>query len=864
MKLSRRALLFLGLLLSVALVACGVKTYEVKFIDHDGTVLHTEKVNEGEAATAPTNPSREGYTFNGWDVEFEVVESDLSVNAVYTIIVYEVVFKDHDGTILKTESVNHGNDATAPANPIRDGYVFKGWNVTFTNITNYLEVLAVYEKEPEPSKEEFLVTFQDLSGRILSLDLVLEGSMVDKPQDPLKTGEIFDSWYVDETFEIEWDFQQPILNDTVIFAHFYLTIPSAIEIGSELSHDQITNESYYVKGRVKSIDNLEYGNMTISDDDNNDFYVYGIFSRDGLVKYGDMIERPVVGDVVYLYGPLKKYNESIELNNSRLIKFELDDREPEIDINDYLSVNIDIAWESDIDTKVLVEGVVASITFANGFKPNGLYLVDDHGAIYIYSDAIASSVSIGDKIQVAGTRANFILGTEIGFAELHGYQGAIQIADAHLISRLGSGFDIAKDWIQPKTMKELMDTDHRIENITGTIFEVTAFVRKSEGSGFTNYYFNDLDNETGSYTYTMNNGNDFSWLDQFDGELRTVYLSIINAKASAAGIVYRLYPVAIGDIVEYDQAYNPTLAVKYYGVGQFKPEYLLGFSPDLEMTTSITAPWLDIETVSLEYTSSNPSVAYFELVDEKLIFKTNELGTAVITIKGIDGENSYLEEVTVLVKEPAPVEFITVAEAIAKVDDTIVTVKGIVAASLVNQTGFYLIDDTGIVAVRMSGVELGKLNLGNEVIIEGKKTHVRGSNDPSVSLGQLVIDESSIVMNYEGSHEYQTNFFVEGKTVADINNLDKLEEHSTTAYVFNATITSVIAPYYQNYYLESNGEQIRIYAGSGSQLSFLSDYIDQEVTVEYISVNWNGNNYVGAVIAIIVDGVKIVNNLHFK
>ncbi len=282
------------------------------------------------------------------------------------------------------------------------------------------------------------------------------------------------------------------------------------------------------------------------------------------------------------------------------------------------------------------------------------------------------------------------------------------------------------------------------------------------------------------------------------------------------------------------------------------------------MTTSITAPWLDIETVNLEYTSSNPSVAYFELVDEKLIFKTNELGTAVITIKGIDGENSYLEEVTVQVKEPEPIEFISLAEAIAKVDDTIVTVKGVVAASLVNQTGFYLIDDTGIVAVRMSGVELGKLNLGNEVIIEGKKTRVRGSNDPSVSLGQLVIDESSIVMNYEGSHEYQTNFFVEGKTVADINNLDKLEEHSTTAYIFNATITAVVTPYYQNYYLESNGEQIRIYAGSGSQLSFLSDYIDQEVTVEYISVNWNGNNYVGAVIAIIVDGVKIVNNLHFK
>ena len=60
-------------------------TYTVTFKDHDGTVLKTETVEEGKAATAPTAPTREGYTFIGWDKAFANVTSDLVVTAKYDI-----------------------------------------------------------------------------------------------------------------------------------------------------------------------------------------------------------------------------------------------------------------------------------------------------------------------------------------------------------------------------------------------------------------------------------------------------------------------------------------------------------------------------------------------------------------------------------------------------------------------------------------------------------------------------------------------------------------------------------------------------------------------------------------------------------
>ena len=58
-------------------------TYTVTFVDWDGTVLSTQTVVEGEAASAPADPEREGYTFIGWDTEFTHVYSDLTVTALY-------------------------------------------------------------------------------------------------------------------------------------------------------------------------------------------------------------------------------------------------------------------------------------------------------------------------------------------------------------------------------------------------------------------------------------------------------------------------------------------------------------------------------------------------------------------------------------------------------------------------------------------------------------------------------------------------------------------------------------------------------------------------------------------------------------
>lgn len=79
-----------------------VQTYTVIFNDFDGTVLDTQKVEEGKSAKAPADPKRENFKFAGWDKEFNKITADLVVTATYTT----------DKTVIYAEriSVNSGTN----------------------------------------------------------------------------------------------------------------------------------------------------------------------------------------------------------------------------------------------------------------------------------------------------------------------------------------------------------------------------------------------------------------------------------------------------------------------------------------------------------------------------------------------------------------------------------------------------------------------------------------------------------------------------------------------------------------------------------------------------------------------------------
>ena len=166
-----------------------IHTFDVRFLDWNGAVLDEQVINWNQAATAPSDPSREGYTFTGWDATFDAITANLDVTAQYEINTYTVTFVDHDDTVLKSEMVNWNTDATAPANPTRTGYTFTGWDRTFNNVTADMTVKAEYEINV------YSVTFLGANDTELSVQQVEHGQDASAPVLPFTPGFLFqNSW----------------------------------------------------------------------------------------------------------------------------------------------------------------------------------------------------------------------------------------------------------------------------------------------------------------------------------------------------------------------------------------------------------------------------------------------------------------------------------------------------------------------------------------------------------------------------------------------------------------------------------------------------------------------------------------------
>lgn len=123
-----------------------INKYTVTFMDGE-KVLETQTVEYEAAATAPDTARLsppEGMHFAKWDKDFSKVTEDIEVSAVYELNEYTVIFKNGE-TILKTEMVKHGFAATAPNVYDTATKKFVGWDKSFDNVTSDLIVNAKFE-----------------------------------------------------------------------------------------------------------------------------------------------------------------------------------------------------------------------------------------------------------------------------------------------------------------------------------------------------------------------------------------------------------------------------------------------------------------------------------------------------------------------------------------------------------------------------------------------------------------------------------------------------------------------------------------------------------------------------------------------
>lgn len=641
------------------------------------------------------------------------------------------------------------------------------------------------------------------------------------------------------------------------------------------SDGSATTERYYVRATIKSIDDAGFGAMTI-EDSTGTLSVYGTYSADGAKRYSELDEKPVKGDTVLLYGTIQNYkNKTPEIKSGWIIEFTKGI--PSWSEDDYTEMTIGEAREASVDSLVKVTGVVSRITFASGMKPNGFIIVGDNSSIYVYDNQIATAVAIGNKITLLAKKTMFIASKEASSAKKFGYKGACQLIDGHLLSNDEATNDLDLSFAQEKTVKEVIETSPS-DNITSLIYHSNALIKRvqKEGQNFVNYYIDDLDGKTGSYVYTACDGKDFAWMDQYDGKICSVYYTALNAKSTSTGVLFRFLPIKIEDINNYqfDKAEAPKFAVEYYGLEQFDTVY--SADPSKEMLTSVTSDLLKFGTATLSYSSNNTALAYFETgEDGKVIFHINSgtEGTATITVTGhLDDQKDFSKTMDIKIVKPVDVSSgVNVKAAIDASKDTELLVKGVIGPSLVNKNGFYLIDETGSLAVVMNSTDEFKgLQIGQTVYIKGKRDLFASARNGNPTSFERCMTGCQIVKNEFGNVDYSTASFIKGKTLADLKALSVADDyHTAEVYVITAGLKSVVTKFYSNIYLKDGDDEMQLYCqNAASQYKWIKPYLDdtKTYTMEVAVCNWNNGKSFKACLLSITDsnGNKVMNTLNFN
>jgi uncharacterized repeat protein (TIGR02543 family) len=126
---------------------------------------------------------------------------------------FTVSFESNGGSAVDSVIVASGSLLPLPSKPAKSGYTFAGWykDAELTNAWNFntdtvTEDITLYAKWTEGVPQNFTVSFESNGGSAVDSVSVEEGSLLERPVNPVKTGYSFAGWYKDAELTQEWNF----------------------------------------------------------------------------------------------------------------------------------------------------------------------------------------------------------------------------------------------------------------------------------------------------------------------------------------------------------------------------------------------------------------------------------------------------------------------------------------------------------------------------------------------------------------------------------------------------------------------------------------------------------------------------------
>ncbi len=132
-------------------------SYTITFDTGGGSAIVPITQDYGTDITAPADPTREGYTFIGWDTEIPTTmpAENMTIKAQWRINRYTVTFDTDGGSTVAPITQDYGTPITAPADPTREGYTFIGWDkaIPATMPAGDMTITAKWKDSEKPTGE---------------------------------------------------------------------------------------------------------------------------------------------------------------------------------------------------------------------------------------------------------------------------------------------------------------------------------------------------------------------------------------------------------------------------------------------------------------------------------------------------------------------------------------------------------------------------------------------------------------------------------------------------------------------------------------------------------------------------------------
>ena len=190
-----------------------INSYDVTFLDYDGTELKKESVNYGSQATAPEDLKRTGYTFEKWDKDFDNITEDTVVTAQYLPNEYSVKYDTTGGSDIadKTEVKWEDKDLVPEEIPVKAGFEFIGWQYDGKDVTSEDAYSMLASDDTDGTSitltanwnelKDYNVVFDTAGGKlpngaISNINGIAYNDKIDMPT-PTKDGYVFAGWTYD-------------------------------------------------------------------------------------------------------------------------------------------------------------------------------------------------------------------------------------------------------------------------------------------------------------------------------------------------------------------------------------------------------------------------------------------------------------------------------------------------------------------------------------------------------------------------------------------------------------------------------------------------------------------------------------------